>query len=150
MPGGRRYIPERVDDAEGRSVVLWNPHAWFGCWPKNAGISTEDWNQLRPRLDSVVRRDSLIGLTVIAGVMGWSLVYAWFLPRWLGAMLACFVLIPLFRKHHLFINVSEGDVCRAMLRAGRCPGCAYPLPAASPEAVVRCPECGAAWRQPRG
>ena len=35
-----------------------------------------------------------------------------------------------------------------MIRAGRCPACAYPLAGLAPQAdgCIVCPECGAAWR----
>jgi len=43
---------------------------------------------------------------------------------------------------------SPGHAKRAMLRAGLCAACAYPIRDLTPEpdACTICPECGAAWR----
>lgn len=142
-------------DDLGRLVRVLNP-AGVAEWPLRGDARIEALVRRikvvigMPRVPQILAGVGLFAMLIVCQV----LFTAWFpwLPRWTQfafIVAAICVAGPLFR----WIRARQHgpELARLLLEEGLCPSCAYNLYglAADANGLLRCPECGAAWRSER-
>ena len=126
-----------------------------------ADLPREEFERIRAGLMRTTHRGlGARPLILWSLAFGYVAFFVWLLsvttvPRPLIAAIAivvsCFVWAAL-TYHRRVPKAGRVLIAAALIREGRCASCAYDLrrTAADADGLVMCPECGAAWRMPRG